>query len=107
MYFLIAKEELIFLYSSFAKSNMDTIWINQEGTYTFSLPTGKMAVVITYHGIYPHYHSSESGIIQANQLGGDVQNENVITSVNNEQSTVSVYAKDDEATQAVILMPRL
>ena len=106
MYFLIAKEELIFLYSSFAKSNMDTIWINQEGTYTFSLPTGKMAVVITYHGIYPHYHSSESGIIQANQLGGDVENENVITSVNNSQGTVSVYNKGDGATQAVILLPR-
>lgn len=107
MYFLIAKEELIFLYSSLAKSNMDVIWVNQDGAYIFSLPPGKMAIVMTYHGIYPHYHSSLSGIIQANQLGGDVQNENVITSVNNEQSTVSVYAKDDEATQAVILMPRL
>ena len=92
--------------SSFAKSNMDVIWINQEGTYTFSLPAGKMAVLITYHGIYPHYHSIETGIIQANQLGGDVENENIITSVNNSQGTVSVYNIGDDATQAVILMPR-
>ena len=86
------------------KSNMDILWINQEGTYTFSLPIGKMAVVITYHGIYPHY-SSSSGIT-ANQLGGDDQNENVATSVNNNQRTVSVYNKDSGATQAVILLPR-
>ena len=92
------------LNSAFAKSNMDTVWINQEGTYTFSLPIGKMAVVITYHGIYPHY-SSSSGI-SANQLGGDTENENVITSVNNAQRTVSVYNKGDGATQAVIFMPR-
>lgn len=85
---------------------MDVIWINQEGTYTFSLPAGKMAVLITYHGIYPHYHSIETGIIQANQLGGDVENENVITSVNNSQGTVSVYNIGDDVTQAVILMPR-
>ena len=52
---------------------MDIIWINQDGTYTFSLPIGKMAVVITYHGIYPHY-SASSGIA-ANQLGGDSENE--------------------------------
>lgn len=90
--------------SAFAKSNMDVIWINQDGTYTFPLPIGKMAVVITYHGIYPHY-SSSSGI-SANQLGGDVENENVVTSVNNAQHTVSVYNKGDGATQAVILMPR-
>ena len=92
------------LNSAFAKSNMDVVWINQDGTYTFPLPIGKMAVVITYHGIYPHY-SSSSGI-SANQLGGDVENENVITSVNNAQRTVSVYNKGDGATQAVILMPR-
>lgn len=92
------------LNSAFAKSNMDTVWINQEGTYTFSLPIGKMAVVITYHGIYPHY-SSSSGI-SANQLGGDTENENVITSVNNAQRTVSVYNKGDGAIQAVIFMPR-
>lgn len=91
-------------FSAFAKSNMDVIWINQDGTYTFPLPIGKMAVVITYHGIYPHY-SSSSGI-SANQLGGDTENENVITSVNNAQHTVSVYNKGDDATQAVILMPR-
>lgn len=91
--------------SSFAKSNMDILWINQEGTYTFSLPIGKMAVVITYHGIYPHY-SSSSGIT-ANQLGGDDQNENVVTSVNNDRRTVSIYNKESGATQAVILMPRL
>ena len=90
--------------SSFAKSNMDILWINQEGTYTFPLPIGKMAVVITYHGIYPHY-SSSSGIT-ANQLGGDEENENVVTSVNNNQRTVSVYNKDSGATQAVILLPR-
>lgn len=83
---------------------MDVVWINQDGTYTFPLPIGKMAVVITYHGIYPHY--SYSGGISANQLGGDVENENVITSVNNTQHTVSVYNKGDGATQAVILMPR-
>lgn len=63
-----------------------------------------MAVVITYHGIYPHY-SSSSGIT-ANQLGGNDQNENVVTSVNNNQRTVSVYNKDSGATQAVILLPR-
>lgn len=91
--------------SAFAKSNMDVIWVNQEGTYTFSLPAGRMAIVMTYHGIYPHYRSG-AGIIQANQLGGDVENENVITSVNNSQGTVSVYNKGDGATQAVILMPR-
>lgn len=90
--------------SAFAKSNMDILWINQEGTYTFPLPIGKMAVVITYHGIYPHY-SGSSGIT-ANQLGRDDQNENVITSVNNNQRTVSVYSKDSGATQAVILLPR-
>ena len=90
--------------SAFAKSNMDVVWINQDGTYTFSLPIGKMAVVITYHGIYPHY-SASSGIA-ANQLGGDSQNENVITSVDNSQRTVSVYNTGDGATQAVILMPR-
>lgn len=84
---------------------MDILWINQEGTYTFPLPIGKMAVVITYHGIYPHY--SGSGGITANQLGGDTDNENVITSVNNSQHTVSVYNKGSGATQAVILMPRL
>lgn len=93
------------LNSAFMKSNMDILWINQEGTYTFPLPIGKMAVVITYHGIYPHY-SGSSGII-ANQLGGDTDNENVITSVNNSQHTVSVYNKGSGATQAVILMPRL
>ena len=90
--------------SALAKSNMDILWINQEGTYTFSLPIGKMAVVITYHGIYPHY-SSSSGIT-ANQLGRDEENENVVTSVNNEQRTVSVYTKDSGDTQAVILLPR-
>lgn len=90
--------------SALAKSNMDILWINQEGTYTFPLPIGKMAVVITYHGIYPHY-SSYSGIT-ANQLGGDEENENVVTSVNNNQRTVSVYNKDSGATQAVILLPR-
>ena len=92
------------LNSAFAKSNMDVVWVNQEGAYTFPLPIGKMAVVITYHGIYPHY-SSSSGI-SANQLGGDTENENVITSVNNAQRTVSVYNKGDGATQAVIFMPR-
>lgn len=86
------------------KSNMDILWINQEGTYTFPLPIGKMAVVITYHGIYPHY-SSSSGIT-ANQLGGDSDNENVITSVNNDQRTVSIYNKRSGATQAIILVPR-
>lgn len=86
------------------KSNMDILWINQEGTYTFPLPIGKMAVVITYHGIYPHY-SSSSGIT-ANQLGGDSDNENVITSVNNDQRTVSIYNKGSGATQAIILVPR-
>ena len=98
------EDENAALNSAFAKSNMDVVWVNQEGTYTFSLPIGKMAVVITYHGIYPHY-SSSSGI-SANQLGGDTENENVITSVNNTQRTVSVYNKGDGATQAVILMPR-
>ena len=63
-----------------------------------------MAVVITYHGIYPHY-SSSSGIT-ANQLGGDSDNENVITSVNNDQRTVSIYNKESGATQAIILVPR-
>ena len=63
-----------------------------------------MAVVITYHGIYPHY-SSSSGIT-ANQLGGDSDNENVITSVNNDQRTVSIYNKGSGATQAIILVPR-
>lgn len=92
------------LNSALARSNMDIIWINQDGTYTFSLPIGKMAVIITYHGIYPHY-SSYSGIT-TNQLGGDSENENVITSVNNTQRTVSVYNKGDGATQAVILIPR-
>ena len=92
------------LNSAFAKSNMDVIWINQEGTYTFPLPIGKMAVVITYHGIYPHY--SGSGGITANQLGGDEENENVVTSVNNNQHTVSVYNKESGATQAIILVPR-
>lgn len=101
-----AEKNITTINSSFAKSNMDVIWINQEGTYTFSLPAGKMAVLITYHGIYPHYHSIETGIIQANQLGGDVENENIITSVNNSQGTVSVYNIGDDATQAVILMPR-
>lgn len=86
---------------------MDVVWINQDGTYTFTfpLPIGKMAVVITYHGIYPHY-SSSSGIA-TNQLDGDSESENVITSVNDTQRTVSVYNKGDGATQAVILMPRL
>lgn len=97
-------EKITAINSSFAKSNMDILWINQEGTYTFPLPIGKMAVVITYHGIYPHY-SSSSGIT-ANQLGGDDQNENVVTSVNNNQRTVSVYNKGSGATQAVILLPR-
>lgn len=83
---------------------MDVLWINQDGTYTFPLPIGKMAVVITYHGIYPHY--SGSGGITANQLGGDTDNENVITSVNNSQRIVSVYNKEDGATQALILLPR-
>lgn len=86
------------------KSNMDIIWINQESTYTFSLPIGKMAVVITYHGIYPHY--SGTGGITANQLGGDTANENVITSANDDQRTVSIYNKKPGATQAVILLPR-
>lgn len=95
---------ITYLSSAFAKSNMDILWINQEGTYTFPLPIGKMAVVITYHGIYPHY-SSSSGIT-ANQLGGNEENENVVTSVNNNQRTVSVYNKDSGATQAVILLPR-
>ena len=104
MFLLPAGNELASKNSAFAKSNMDVVWINQDGTYTFPLPIGKMAVVITYHGIYPHY-SSSSGI-SANQLGGDVENENVITSVNNAQRTVSVYNKGDGATQAVILMPR-
>ena len=90
--------------SAFAKSNMDILWINQEGTYTFPLPIGKMAVVITYHGVYPHY-SSSSGIT-ANQLGGNSDNENVITSVNNDQRTVSIYNKESGATQAIILVPR-
>ena len=85
-------------------SNMDILWINQEGTYTFPLPIGKMAVVITYHGIYPHY-SSSSGIT-ANQLGANVGNETVITSVNNKQHTVSVYGKNGGTTQAVLLLPR-
>lgn len=98
------QEEIEKLNSAFAKSNMDILWINQEGTYTFPLPIGKMAVVITYHGIYPHY-SSSSGIT-ANQLGGDEEKENVVTSVNNNQRTVSVYNKDSGATQAVILLPR-
>ena len=98
------KDQLDEQNSAFAKSNMDVVWVNQEGAYTFPLPIGKMAVVITYRGIYPHY-SSSSGI-SANQLGGDTENENVITSVNNAQHTVSVYNKGDGATQAVILMPR-
>lgn len=92
------------LNSAFAKSNMDVLWINQDGTYTFPLPIGKMAVVITYHGIYPHY--SGSGGITANQLGGDTDNENITTSVNNSQRIVSVYNKEDGATQALILLPR-
>lgn len=83
---------------------MGILWINQEGTYTFPLPIGKMAVVITYHGMYPHY-SSSSGMT-ANQLGGDEENENVVTSVGGGQRTVSVYNKDSGATQAVILLPR-
>lgn len=83
---------------------MDVIWVNQDGTYTFPLPIGKMAVVITYHGIYPHYSSQSQ--IQANQLGGDTESENVITSVDNARRTVSVYNKGAGATQAVILMPR-
>lgn len=86
------------------KSNMDIVCINQDGTYTFTLPAGRMAIVMTYHGIYPHY-SSSSGIT-ANQLGGDDQNENVVTSVNNEQRTVSIYNKESGATQAVLLLPR-
>lgn len=81
---------------------MKMVCINQTGTYTFPLPVGKMAVVITYRGIYPHY-SSSSGIT-ANQLVSF--DENVITSANNTNRTVSVYAKDGKsATQAVILMP--
>lgn len=86
------------------KSNMDIVWINQDGTYTFTLPAGRIAIVITYHGIYPHY-SSSSGIT-ANQLGRDEENENVVTSVNNEQRTVSIYNKESGATQAVLLLPR-
>lgn len=46
-----------FLNSAFAKSNMDVVWVNQDGTYTFQLPAGRMAIVMTYHGIYPHYRS--------------------------------------------------
>lgn len=85
------------------KSNMDIVWINQQGTYKFSLPAGKMAFVITYRGIYPHY-SSSSGI-SANQLVS--KEENVITAVNNEDKTVSVYNKDpDGATQAIIILPK-
>lgn len=83
---------------------MDIILVNQEGAYTFPLPIGKMAVVITYHGIYPHYSSQIQ--ISANQLGGDSENKNVITSANNSQHTVSVYNKGDGATQAAILIPR-
>ena len=90
--------------SAFMKSNMNILWINQEGTYTFSLPPGKMAVVITYHGVYPHYSSSSE--ITANQLGANVGNETVITSVNNEQRTVSVYGRNGGTTQAVLLLPR-
>lgn len=101
---LTAREDINALNSALTKSNMDILWINQEGTYRFPLPIGKMAVIITYHGIYPHY-SSSSGIT-ANQLGGDEENENIITSVNNNQRTVSVYNKDSGATQAVILLPR-
>lgn len=78
------------------------VWVNQSGTYTFPLPIGKMAIVCTYNGIYPHY--SGSGSISANQLvtkGTDT----VITSVNNTARTVSVYNNAGGATQAVILMP--
>ena len=98
------QEEIEKLNSAFMKSNMDILWINQEGTYTFSLPPGKMAVVITYHGVYPHYSSSSE--ITANQLGANVGNETVITSVNNEQRTVSVYGRNGGTTQAVLLLPR-
>ena len=82
--------------------NMKMVCINQAGAYTFPLPVGKMAVVITYYGLYPHY--SGSGGISANQLIS--KDEKVITSVNNANRTVSVYnINNSEATQAVILMP--
>ena len=81
---------------------MKVINVNQSGTYTFSLPVGCLAIIITFKGIYPHY-SGSTGIV-ANQLVN--KNENVITSVNNSQRTVSVYNVEDGATQAVILMPR-
>lgn len=85
-----------------AIGNMKMVCVNQKGSYTFSLPEGKMAVVITYRGIYPHY--SSSGGIYANQLVN--KDENVITAANNTDRTVSVYAIDGKsATQAVILMP--
>lgn len=90
-------------YEIFANlSNMKMVCVNQSGTYTFSLPIGKMAVVITYNGIYPHY--SGSGGITANQLGMK-GTETVITSVNNTTRTVNVYNNAGGATQAVILMP--
>ena len=78
------------------------VCVNQSGTYTFTLPVGKMAVVITYNGLYPHY--SGSGGIVANQLVMK-GTENVITSVNNTTRTVNVYNIAGGATQAVILMP--
>ena len=83
-------------------SNMKMVWVNQSGTYTFPLPIGKMAIVCTYNGIYPHY--SGSGSISANQLVTK-GTETVITSVNNTARTVSVYNNAGGATQAVILMP--
>lgn len=78
------------------------VWVNQSGTYTFPLPIGKMAIVCTYNGVYPHY-SSTSGM-SANQLAMK-GTETVITSVNNTNRTVSVYNNAGGATQAVILMP--
>ena len=81
---------------------MRIVYVNQKGTYTFSLPIGKMAFVITFRGIYPHYSNIDG--IKANQLIN--KNENVITSVNNVNRTVSVYCNDNiNLTQAIIIIP--
>lgn len=80
---------------------MKILYINQIGTYTFKLPKGQLAIVITYKGFYPHYSSLSE--ITANQLIS--KEENVYTSVDNQNRTVSIYNKNiSEYTQAIVIL---
>lgn len=69
--------------------NTKLFYINQEGTYTLHVPIGSLTIVFTWIGIYPHYCNSY-GQISVNQLV-DHSKETVITSVNNQTQTISIY----------------